>query len=207
MLRDATQATLFDILEASKIPFEHNKAENTLLMKDTGSRILFRPVDEFERLRGTNLAWFGLDELTYTQEAAWLRLEGRLRDPQVSVPGGYLYTLSVYVRSSSPTVVTLLLGVERADRVCGIGWQRITFSTRGDAAAASCEFGLELPAKASVEVFGLQVEPQAAASTYKSSTDGGVYENAYFRYDTLAATTTDINHNAVTVKIVNADSL
>jgi hypothetical protein len=58
-----------------------NKAENTLLMKDTGSRILFRSVDEFERLRGTNLAWFGLDELTYTQEESWLRLEGRLRDP------------------------------------------------------------------------------------------------------------------------------
>ena len=82
MLRDATQATLLEILEANAIPFEHNKAENTLTMKDTGSRILFRPVDEFERLRGTNLAWFGLDELTYTQEAAWLRLEGRLRDPR-----------------------------------------------------------------------------------------------------------------------------
>jgi hypothetical protein len=82
MLRDATQATLFEILDSNDIPFEHNKAENTLVMKDTGSRILFRPVDEFERLRGTNLAWFGLDELTYTQEGAWLRLEGRLRDPR-----------------------------------------------------------------------------------------------------------------------------
>ena len=82
MLRDATQATLLEILDENAIPFDHNKAENTLTLKDTRSRILFRPVDEFERLRGTNLAWFGLDELTYTQEAAWLRLEGRLRDPQ-----------------------------------------------------------------------------------------------------------------------------
>ena len=70
MLRDATQAILFEILNANEVPFEHNKAENTLVMKHTGSRILFRPVDEFERLRGTNLAWFGLDELTYTQQAA-----------------------------------------------------------------------------------------------------------------------------------------
>jgi len=84
MLRDATQSSLLEILETNKLPFEHNKAENTLVLKDTGSRILFRPVDEFERLRGTNLAWFGLDELTYTQEAAWLRLEGRLRDPKAS---------------------------------------------------------------------------------------------------------------------------
>jgi hypothetical protein len=89
MLRDATQATLFEILDSNGVPFDHNKAENTLLMKDTGSRILFRPVDEFERLRGTNLAWFGLDELTYTQEAAWLRLEGRLRDPKAHRLGGF----------------------------------------------------------------------------------------------------------------------
>ena len=80
MLRDATQASLVEILTCNQIPFEHVKAENTFVMTDTGSRILFRPVDEFERLRGTNLAWFGLDELTYTQEEAWLRLEGRLRD-------------------------------------------------------------------------------------------------------------------------------
>ena len=86
MLRDATQGTLFEILDSNGIPFEHNKAENTLVMKDTGSRILFRPVDEFERLRGTKLAWFGLDELTYTQEGAWLRLEGRLRDPRADAP-------------------------------------------------------------------------------------------------------------------------
>ena len=82
MLRDATQATLLEILESNRIPYDHNKAENSLTMKDTWSRIIFRPVDDFERLRGTNLAWFGLDELTYTQEQAWLRLEGRLRDPK-----------------------------------------------------------------------------------------------------------------------------
>ena len=82
MLRDATQNTLFEILEKNVIPYEFNKAENVLTMRDTRSRILFRPMDEFERLRGTNLAWFGLDELTYTQEAAWEILEGRLRDPQ-----------------------------------------------------------------------------------------------------------------------------
>ena len=38
MLRDATQATLFEILNGNDIPYDHNKAENTLLMKDTGSR-------------------------------------------------------------------------------------------------------------------------------------------------------------------------
>jgi hypothetical protein len=84
MLRDSTQATLLEILESNRIRHELNKAENSLVMKDTRSRILFRSLDEFERLRGTNLAWFGVDELTYTQEEAWLRLEGRLRDPKAT---------------------------------------------------------------------------------------------------------------------------
>jgi hypothetical protein len=82
MLRDATQSTLFEILAKNRIPHECYKAENILVMTDTKSRIIFRPLDDYERLRGTNLAWFGLDELTYTAEAAWLRLEGRLRDPK-----------------------------------------------------------------------------------------------------------------------------
>ena len=81
MLRDATQKALFEVFEKESIPFTFNKAENAATLKDTGSRILFRSMDEYERLRGTNLAWFGLDELTYIQEEAWLRLEGRLRDP------------------------------------------------------------------------------------------------------------------------------
>jgi hypothetical protein len=82
MLRDATQSILFEILGQSRIPYEYHKAENTLVLGDTGSKVIFRPVDDYERLRGTNLAWFGLDELTYTAQAAWLRLEGRLRDPK-----------------------------------------------------------------------------------------------------------------------------
>jgi hypothetical protein len=89
MLRDATLAALLEILEHNGIPYELNKSEFVLTMKDTGSRILLRAVDEFERLRGTNLAWFGLDELSYTAEESWLRLEGRLRDPHAKQLCGF----------------------------------------------------------------------------------------------------------------------
>src|SRR5665213_3719708 len=84
MLRDATQTALIETLQANAIPFEWNRAENHLVLRETRSKILFRAVEEFERLRGSNLAWFGLDELTYTSEEAWLRLEGRLRDPKAT---------------------------------------------------------------------------------------------------------------------------
>ncbi|MGD1069537.1 MAG: phage terminase large subunit [Bryobacteraceae bacterium] len=89
MLRDSTLASLTELLYENEIPFELNKADFVMGMKDTGSRILLRAVDEFERLRGTNLAWFGLDELTYTHEGAWLRLEGRLRDPKAARHCGF----------------------------------------------------------------------------------------------------------------------
>lgn len=105
MLRDSTQATLFEILERDRIPYEHNKAENVLTMTDTRSRVVFRAVDDYERLRGTNLAWFGVDELTYTPQEAWLRLEGRLRDPRakqlcgfaVWTPKGYDWVYQKFV--------------------------------------------------------------------------------------------------------------
>lgn len=89
MLRDATQAALFEILDRSEIPYEFNKAENFVLFTEVGSKVLFRSLDDYERLRGTNLAWFGIDELTYCQEEAWLRLEARLRDPKAKMLCGY----------------------------------------------------------------------------------------------------------------------
>ena len=89
MLRDSTLTSLVEILNQNEMPFELYKAENVLVMKDTGSRMLLRSVEDFDRLRGTNLAWFGLDELTYTHEGAWLCLEGRLRDPKAERRCGF----------------------------------------------------------------------------------------------------------------------
>lgn len=89
MLRDATQTSLFALLDSTKVPYEYSKAENMLRLTEPGSSIIFRPVDDFDRLRGTNLAWFGIDELTYSPQGAWLRLEGRLRDPQARLLRGF----------------------------------------------------------------------------------------------------------------------
>jgi Terminase large subunit, T4likevirus-type, N-terminal len=108
MLRDSTLTSFLEVLASNRIRYELHKSESVLVMKDTGSRIYFRAVDEFERLRGTNLAWFGLDELTYTAEEAWLRLEGRLRDPRASrlcgfgvwTPKGFDWVYRRFVRNS-----------------------------------------------------------------------------------------------------------
>jgi len=125
----------------------------------------------------------------------------------LQVPGGYMYCSSVYGRCPQATTATLLRGIDRADGILGAGWNRITFSGHGDPAAASLEFGIEVPAGGSVDIFGLQVEPQASASAYKRSTQGGVYPNAYFRDDVLSFTTTDVNRHAATINIIHANRL
>lgn len=89
MLRDATQRTMFDVLDLEGIGYSFHKSENRMVLTDHGSTIYFRSLDDFERLRGTNLAWFGVDELTYCKKEAWLRLEGRLRDKRARRPEGF----------------------------------------------------------------------------------------------------------------------
>jgi hypothetical protein len=118
MLRDATQMALIEILKTNEVPHVWNRAENMLVMGDSRSRILFRAVEEFERLRGTNLAWFGVDELTYTSEDAWLRLEGRLRDPKakrlcgfgVWTPRGFDWVYERFIASPVKGYETVVAG-------------------------------------------------------------------------------------------------
>src|SRR5579883_3397155 len=42
MLRDATQRAFLDVLEMNSLPYDLNKSENMLTLKDTGSKILYR---------------------------------------------------------------------------------------------------------------------------------------------------------------------
>ncbi|SPF33181.1 conserved hypothetical protein [Candidatus Sulfopaludibacter sp. SbA4] len=125
----------------------------------------------------------------------------------ISAPAGYLYCLSAYVRSAQAATATMLLGAQRATVPVTTGWTRIVFAASGDPTQASISFGLELPAGAAVYVYGMQAEPQAAASVYKSSTTGGVYENARLRDDLLTITSTDVNQHSCKVSIYYAKHL
>jgi hypothetical protein len=46
-------------------------------------------MEEPERLRSLNLAWFAIDELTYCKEASFVRLLGRLRHPKAKFLTGF----------------------------------------------------------------------------------------------------------------------
>lgn len=89
MLRDVTLRTLVDELENRRIPYDFHRQEMAIRLRRLGSTILLRSLKDYERLRGTNLAWFGIDEMSYSEEEAWTRLEARLRDPKATRLHGF----------------------------------------------------------------------------------------------------------------------
>jgi len=125
----------------------------------------------------------------------------------LSVPGAYVYSLSVYAQAVQPANITLFCGAIRLSRTLGTCWNRLTLTASGDSSSQSTIFGIEIPAGVTVDIFGLQVEPQASPSVYKPTEIGGVYQNASFRDDTFSFITTDVNHHSATVNIVHANSL
>src|SRR5690348_9349568 len=88
MLRDATQRTVFELLELLGEGYarSYHKSEGRLTLEN-GSEILLRSMDEPDRVRGLNLAWFWLDEAPLCGYYAWQILKGRLRQKGYATAG------------------------------------------------------------------------------------------------------------------------
>jgi hypothetical protein len=189
-----------------------------------GSLNVFAFVDPIANL----LAWSDhLDEDAWTTDP-FISLTGNVTDPTgganawqitnagaasqtitqtLMSPGAYIYSFSAYIRSNAQASVLLLLGSTQLSVEISTTWNRFILSGQGDKTALSTTFGLSIPAGLSIDVFGMQVEAQPAASAYKPSTTGGVYANAYFRDDTLSFTSTDLNHHSTILTIRYANRL
>jgi hypothetical protein len=125
----------------------------------------------------------------------------------LAAPGQYQYCLSAYVRSAAPGAIGLIVGGETVERPVGPEWSRVVFVANGDAEAESVRFGLEVTAATTVEVYGIQVEPQGGASVYKATTRGGVYEDSHLSGDELVLTCTGMNRHSCTVNIFHANHI
>src|SRR5580693_6083787 len=55
MLRDATLSAFLEILADNDVPYKFNRSEYSLFLPEVNSTILFRSLDSYERIRGTNL--------------------------------------------------------------------------------------------------------------------------------------------------------
>lgn len=89
MLKDTTLTAILGILGEHDVPIKFNRADHTIIFEETQSTILLRSLTDSDALRGTNLSWFGVDELTYANESSWLQLAARLRDPKASAYCGF----------------------------------------------------------------------------------------------------------------------
>lgn len=78
LLRDTTLHTYFEHIEKMGIQVNHVKSENKLVF-DNGSEILFRHLEEDDKLKSLNLGFVEIEEMSDTPYATFKMLLGRLR--------------------------------------------------------------------------------------------------------------------------------
>lgn len=83
-LKDTTYQTFLDICPEELI-LEHRVADKLVRIRSNGgvATILFRPLEEPDKLRSLNLNAFYIDEANQVSEAAFVLLQGRLRGKYV----------------------------------------------------------------------------------------------------------------------------
>ncbi|MGE5647840.1 MAG: phage head spike fiber domain-containing protein [Acidobacteriota bacterium] len=124
------------------------------------------------------------------------RISGTGRVTQtVTVPGWFQYCVSAYVRGT----VTLSAGTASAVFPATGGWRRVEWTVMPGTQAEAVTFGI---AGAGAEVYGLQVEGQVGASSYKKTTTvGGFFGNAYFLDDELRMTSNSLGEFSCRVRV------
>lgn len=127
----------------------------------------------------------------------------------LNVPGNYQYTLSTWAKTTGGSSVTLAASTTGANTAVTFpltaNWQRISIPVALGQTTTSVTFGAELAAGATVDLFGMQVEAQLAASDYKmTGINGGVYANARLTADALTVTAESTDVYDLTVKIVSS---
>lgn len=125
----------------------------------------------------------------------------------LNAPGGYVYCFSAYLQAAQAPTVTITAGATQEAFTVGSAWKRFTVVGSGDPNGVSVIFEIAVPAGATLDVFGPQVEAQQAPSLYQTSTTGGVFANTRFRDDTLSFTTQAENRHSVTVNLFYASHL
>jgi hypothetical protein len=125
----------------------------------------------------------------------------------IPLPGDYHCCWSLYVRSDSSSTVALTRGAYSKSFLIGSSWKRVFVSTTTTEGNQSSDFGLTLTPGVSVDVFGMQVESQAAPSTYVQAFQlSGVYPSARFDSDIFESTIVAPNSNACRLAVVSRSS-
>ena len=127
---------------------------------------------------------------------------------QIEAPAWYQYCFSVYARSAQTETARLLQSATGGELLqpcaLGAGWSRVMLNARLTTQTDGVAFGIELPSGSEVDLFGVQLEAQSGAGTYKKNTDlGGVYPSSRFDQDELTFTTTGPNQHSSQIRIIS----
>ncbi len=125
----------------------------------------------------------------------------------LAAPATFVYCFSVYARAAAPCAVSLAMvsGAVRqvTEHAVGPTWQRLTLTWSAGGGVDQMSFGVELPAGASVELFGFQSEAQPAASSYRKTSDtSGVFSAARFAGDEFAVLTEGPGRHGAVVRVM-----
>jgi len=109
----------------------------------------------------------------------------------LSVPAGYQYCFSTYVRSSLTAQITFLRSgpsvTEEDTFTIGPRWRRFVSNGQLSDTGQNFTIGIRLSPGQEAQIFGPQLEAQAVPSRYRPTfTTGGVYSNAYWAVNELA---------------------
>ena len=125
----------------------------------------------------------------------------------LAVPGNFNYCLSVWARTPGTSNVTLAIGGAAKTFALTMQWSRISFAANPGGSATSVTFGAQLDVGGSIDLFGMQVEAQRAASDYKMTTvQGGVYAKARFGADQITVTAQGTDVYDAVIPIVDTEN-
>jgi hypothetical protein len=125
---------------------------------------------------GTHRAW----SLTNTSAGAQSLTQS------VTVSGEYVCCFSAWARRASPGTVVIARDSSQVTVRAGTSWKRISIGGQGVAGADASTCSITLGPGQTVELWGLQLEAQPHASSYKATGPAqGSYENTSFGMDEL----------------------
>ncbi|MBK7380423.1 MAG: hypothetical protein IPJ03_15825 [Ignavibacteriales bacterium] len=92
MLRDTTRRTFLEILQLEEVSYELKITENKIRILEPNAEIWFRSADDPNKLKGSNLAWVGLDEAAQMSKEAYDISLSRMRDPKANIKQLFITT-------------------------------------------------------------------------------------------------------------------
>jgi hypothetical protein len=79
MLADVTRAAFFEHLDGACVKYRFLAGRNLVRIAACDATIFFRSLSDPSKLVGKNLAWAGIDEVTFCPEESWKKVEARIR--------------------------------------------------------------------------------------------------------------------------------